>query len=288
MRRKKIGRTKLTYLSKILLFSVIILAITIMPIKLLVLSEEEKHKGNETSFRIDKKADKQEKISHDVEKPPIKEKITTSAFEKETTNKATQGKEKATNIVKGSSSEPKSNKNTPDNKTFFAKSVFVGDSITEGLSYCDYMNESNVVAEKGMTVAKAKKRVNDIVSPKPENIFIMFGMNDVLYGMSSEKFALSYLELIKMIKAKLPDANIYIESILPVEAKVEKKKPALNNRNIENFNRALIDMAKREDINYLNVASVVTKSSENLHEGDGIHYKYKFYDLWLEYIKNNI
>lgn len=139
-----------------------------------------------------------------------------------------------------------------------------------------------------MTVAKAKKRVNDIVSPKPENIFIMFGMNDVLYGMSSEKFALSYLELIKMIKAKLPDANIYIESILPVEAKVEKKKPALNNRNIENFNRALIDMAKREDINYLNVASVVTKSSENLHEGDGIHYKYKFYDLWLEYIKNNI
>ncbi len=286
MRRNKRRRTRLTRLSKILIFSVIVIGITIIPIRLLVLSKEGKPKDNKTSFQISKTEGKKENLSSNTVKPSTKDKTTTAAVKTE--NKKPQNQGKNTNVTNNSTNKPKSKKKTEDNKTFFAKSVFVGDSITEGFSYCDYMNESNIVAEKGMTVAKAKKRVNDIVKPKPENIFIMFGMNDVLYGMSSEKFAGSYLELIKMIKSKLPEANIYIESILPVEAKVEQKKPALNNRNIDNFNRSLIDMAKKENINYLNVASVATKSSESLHEGDGIHYKFKFYDLWLEYIKNNI
>lgn len=287
MGEKRRRRIRLTRLSKVLIFIVIISGAAFLSIKLSALSKEGNPKNNETALQTSKTVENQKSTSSINVKPSAEVKTTDTASKNNNTNASTKNPSKTTKVDSNSKSKLVSS-NTADNKKFFAKSVFVGDSISEGLAYCDYINDSNVVAEKGMTIAKVKKRVSDIVSPKPQNVFIMFGMNDILCGVTSDKFAASYLELIKMIKAKQPDCNIYIQSILPVDEWVSQKRPALNNRNIDTYNRALIDMAKKENINYLNVASVVKKSSESLHEGDGIHFKFKFYDLWLQYIKNNI
>ena len=173
-----------------------------------------------------------------------------------------------------------------DYKEVFKEDLFLGDSITDSLSFYEFIDETHVVAKFGLTCKKAKDEIESIVKVNPENIFIMFGMNDILTGEDSKQFANNYAELIHSIEEELPDANIYVQSILPVDSKVRNKKPLLTNENIEKFNQALMDMAKDENIEFLNIRTIL-ENNEDLLEPDGIHVKYKFYKLWLDYLIDN-
>lgn len=174
-----------------------------------------------------------------------------------------------------------------DYKSIFNGDVFVGDSISDGLAYYDFIDSSNVIAKLGFTLLKAENEVDKIASLKPKNIYILFGANDMDAKLSSEMFTQRYEKLIKGIKAKSPNSKIYVQSILPVSDKAVKSKPYLNSARINEFNNALKKMAKKENINYVNIASVFKDSNTDLHEGDGIHFKYQFYILWLNYLADN-
>lgn len=173
---------------------------------------------------------------------------------------------------------------------FFNKSLFIGDSITEGISAYGLLSNTNVLAVKGLTVLKAEKEIGTIAKRKPEKIYILLGSNDLLYGMDSEKFSSEYIEFIQHIKDKLPEAKIYIQSIFPVSKDVERKKPMLSNSRINEFNEALIKMAEEQDIGYIDVSSLLKDSNGILNKdytSDGIHVKYKFYSIWLDCVKRN-
>ena len=49
----------------------------------------------------------------------------------------------------------------------------------------------------------------------PEKIFIMAGTNDLVH-VSLEEYRRRYLLLISTIKESIPNATIYIESVLPI------------------------------------------------------------------------
>lgn len=174
-----------------------------------------------------------------------------------------------------------------DNKEFFKNAVFMGDSITESLDFYEFVDESCVIAAKGHTVIDAQADVDKAASLLPENIFILFGMNDLEMGIDGEQFANNYADFIHMLKEKLPEANIYIHSILPINEEVQKEDPLLANTRVEEFNNALINLAQKEEVNYFNIAPLL-KENKDLYEPDGKHTKYQFYELWLDYIKNNV
>lgn len=174
-----------------------------------------------------------------------------------------------------------------DYKEVFKEDLFFGDSITDSLSFYEFIDESNVVAKFGLTAKGAKDEVQNIVKINPKSIFIMFGMNDILTDEDSNQFADDYAELIHIIKEKLPNTKIYVQSILSVDPKVKDKKPLLTNENIDNFNQALKGMAKNEKVEYLNIRTIL-EENKDLLEPDGIHVKYKFYKLWLDYLIENI
>ncbi len=111
-------------------------------------------------------------------------------------------------------------------------------------------------------------------------------MNDILTFKDSEKFIMYYKELIDTIHNKLPNTTIYIQSILPVTPEVKSNKPSLTNENIDIFNHAIKKMAEEDNIEYLNIREILENNTE-LFEPDGIHVKYKFYELWLEYLTEN-
>lgn len=171
-------------------------------------------------------------------------------------------------------------------KGIFKDSLFIGDSITDSLSAYEVLDERNVIAKLGLTAVGAQKEVINIGEGNFSKVYILFGMNDILMGISDEKFTQNYMDLIHIIQKKLPNADIYVQSILPVSPKVQNKKPALNNLKIKEFNSALVRMCKDEGINYINLRPIL-KGKENLFEPDGIHLKYAFYKQWLNYIINN-
>lgn len=174
-----------------------------------------------------------------------------------------------------------------DYKDIFKNSVFLGDSITDSLSFYKFLEKSNVVAKFGLTAKKAVDEIPNIVNKDPKSIFIMFGMNDMIINDDSQKFKNDYLELIQAIREQLPNAKIYINSILPVDSKAKNKKSALTNENIDKFNEVLKKLSKDENIEYLNIASIFDDNTD-LFEPDGIHIKYKFYKLWLDFIIERI
>ena len=173
-----------------------------------------------------------------------------------------------------------------DYKEVFKEDLFLGDSITDSLSFYEFIDESNVIAKFGLTAKGAKDEVQNIVKINPENIFIMFGMNDIINNDDSNGFADDYAKLIHSIKEKLPNTKIYIQSILPVDSKAKDKKSALTNENIDKFNEALINMTEDENIEYLNIRAIL-EDNRDLLEPDGIHVKYEFYKLWLNYLIEN-
>ncbi len=217
----------------------------------------------------------------------FKESGTSEKKDKDTLNidKVNQEKNNNTNSSLNNSNQAK--KVEIDNKEFFKNAVFMGDSIAESLGFYEFLDESRVIAAKGHTVIKAQKDVDKVASLSPENIFILFGMNDLETGIDGQQFAKNYADLIHMLKEKLPKANIYIHSILPINEEVQKEDPLLANTRVDEFNKALINMAQKEEVNYFNIAPLL-KEHKDLYEPDGKHTKYQFYELWLDYIKNNV
>ncbi|MCY6484122.1 GDSL-type esterase/lipase family protein [Clostridium aestuarii] len=175
-----------------------------------------------------------------------------------------------------------------DDKVFFKDSVFFGDSITDSLSFYEILDESNVVGIIGILLSKAHTKIDKLVEKNPKNIFILLGANDLEDDISVNYFVDKYKELIHSIKQKLPDSKVYIQSILPVSEKVKEKKPLLNNLRINKFNEAIKNMTKEENINFIDLTSILKNTDKNLYEPDGVHVKYQFYKLWLNYLKNNI
>lgn len=171
-------------------------------------------------------------------------------------------------------------------KEIFKDSLFIGDSITDSLSAYEVLDERNVIAKLGLTAVGAQKEVINIGEGNFSKVYILFGMNDILMGISDEKFTQNYMDLIHIIQKKLPNADIYVQSILPVSPKVQNKKTALNNLKIKEFNSALVRMCKDEGINYIDLKPLLI-GKESLREPDGIHLKYAFYKEWLNYIINN-
>lgn len=266
-RKNAYKKRKLAVFSLALIVVFVILSIGIIPSK----GNSRKQKENSGNSIIESNHESIEIVNYEEKEIPLGNK---RPPRKE--NKKAKGEEKT--------SGRKAINKKASYREYFNDSVFLGDSITECLSYYELIKDSRVVSHKGMTIKKAYKRIDDVVKVKPKRVFILFGMNDMLMGMSGEEFSKNYSELINKIKERLPQAEIYVQSVLPVEGRIEKQRPLMSSARVEEFNNEIIEMAQREGVNCLNIASVLDKTDENLHEPDGIHYKYKFYELWLDYI----
>jgi hypothetical protein len=204
--------------------------------------------------------------------------------------KPTSNTETNTDTDTNTASNDKKNTSPEVDEEFFNKALFIGDSITEGISAYGLLDKTNVLAVKGCTILKAEKEIDTIVKRNPDKIYILLGSNDLLYGMDSEKFSSEYVEFIHHIKDKLPESKIYIQSIFPVSKDVENKKPMLSNSRIDEFNRKLKSMADQEGIGYINVEKLLKDDMGIINKdytSDGIHVKYKVYSIWLDYVKKN-
>lgn len=173
-------------------------------------------------------------------------------------------------------------------KEVFKNDAFIGDSITEGLSFYEFLNEENVYAKLGVSLSTAQKEIDNAAEQQPDNVFLLFGLNDVADpDMSEQRFAKSYKAAIISIKKQLPKSNIYVQSVLPVLSSATEKKPSLNNERIKKFNIELINLCKNENVTYLDISGLVSDNPK-LYQADGIHFMQQFYTSWLYYIQEKV
>ncbi len=178
---------------------------------------------------------------------------------------------------------------------FFNNTLFVGDSITTGITiYADsygYNMPANVLADKGYTIGKIMLRKDEIVAYNPERMFILVGSND-LNNVSPdiEKIATRYIQAVNELQASLPNTKIYIILTLPINTKYEQKASIRNDR-ITEFDKRLVQLCNEQGIYYIDMATSLKDSSGMLREeltSDGLHLKGQYYPYWYNLIKDVI
>lgn len=215
-------------------------------------------------------------------------KIEQTQTKSNTNNKQANYSSTSSNAVQVQSSTNTSAINT-NYSQFFKRDVFIGDSITQGISDYDFLDNANVYAKLGISLTGVDVQIAKAKKIQPQKILLLLGANDIENdGTTPAIFKERYRNVIRKIKTSMPNTKIYVQSILPVLPNAAKSDPLVNNTRIGQFNNAIAAMASEENITYLNIASLINDSNKNLYEPDGEHFKCQFYKLWLNYLEAKV
>jgi lysophospholipase L1-like esterase len=140
----------------------------------------------------------------------------------------------------------------------------------------------------GETSTGLLKRLNLFNQTKPETIFVMIGINDLIRGVEDSKILDNYRRIVTTLRASHPKSQIVIQSILPhggEEATWEGKQKllAIPNNRISELNQQLQNIATKEGIKYLDLQPLFADSQGNLRSDfstDGLHLSPQGYLVW--------
>ncbi len=182
-------------------------------------------------------------------------------------------------------------------KEYFSSSLFIGDSISTGLSLYGFLDQDNVFAQQGLAPSTALDAEIDgatlsdkIASFKPKKIFIMLGTNSVGYA-DNETLATSMNELVEKISG-LTTAKIYVISIPPVTLEAEQSdENALTKKDIDDYNEKLKTAVSGSGAAFIDLNSVLSNSDgyfdADYAEMDGIHFMGTTYEVMLSYLQKH-
>lgn len=165
-------------------------------------------------------------------------------------------------------------------KEKFANAVVLGDSIPHGFTEFDVLNASNVKAQIGAHLTQMDSQIEDAKAVSPLVVFISIGENDVTATEGdTELFIKQYTEVLDQISSELPEANIFVNSIFPVQQKAVDEEPFLED--IPAYNKALSELCENREIGFIDNTELV---QDQYYEPDGQHFKAEFYPIWAEHM----
>ena len=200
---------------------------------------------------------------------------------------------------------------------YLSKIVFLGDSNTAHLAHDSYTKIKGMVKSDQIWTGSGSTLMLDIgitgrnivfpetnesmtiaaaaAKKKPEIIIITLGYNGK--DLSDDEFTASYENLVKAIKEASPNTKIIAQSLFPVRKGTGVSDPERTNARVDVLNGYIKDIAKSQDIKYLDTQAILKDSSGNLkaeyssqggfsHE-DGYHLSDIGLKAVLDYIKTH-
>lgn len=167
--------------------------------------------------------------------------------------------------------------------------VFLGDSITYGGDWQQAFPKQKVVnlGYPGDSLVGMIDRISLVENVHPETVIIMGGINGLkYYGIdTSIKY---YTTLIQKLQDSVPEATIIVQSLLPIA--VEKEKNYGSNKNIEEFNSRLYELADEHRLKYLDVYRLYEENGciNTEMTTDGLHIKECAYLEWYNLLREVI
>lgn len=159
--------------------------------------------------------------------------------------------------------------------------VLIGDSITEAWMWqreADGYPFTRPVANHGVSwdvTEGAVARLPLVEPSNPDKIFIKIGTNDISLGVSIEDMAEDFDALLSRLRKQEPQAQIYVQSVLPREAdKLDK---------IARVNAMQAKLTKQYGGTYIELTSKFAAADGTLRAElteDGLHLNDAGYALW--------
>ena len=167
--------------------------------------------------------------------------------------------------------------------------AFLGNSITAGSDFQAFFFDKKIVnlGYCGDIIPSMISRVGMVKAVSPEKVFVMAGTNDLVH-VSIEKYIERYDSLITVLKKEVPNAKIYVQSVLPVNHKLRPDYPS--NKKIEDANREISMLAKERECEFINLYGLYVEDGEMREDltRDGVHLKKEAYNIWAKAIEKYI
>ncbi|MER3433119.1 MAG: lysophospholipase [Leptolyngbya sp. ERB_1_1] len=173
--------------------------------------------------------------------------------------------------------------------------VLAGDSLTlwfpQDLLPTDYTWLNQGIS--GETSAGLAKRLKLFDQAKPQAIFVMVGINDLLRGESDQEVLDAQEDTIKQLKKSHPKSTIVMQSVLPrakepITTANATKVEALSNDRIYQFNRRLAALANETRVEFLDLQPLFADKEGFLRSDlttDGLHLSTQGYLVWRSAIQ---
>lgn len=168
--------------------------------------------------------------------------------------------------------------------------AFIGDSLTEGGDFQKCFPEKRIInlGLGGDTIVGLTERVSMLAHSSPDKVFIMVGING-LTNMNRAICLKNYSILLTSVKTELPEAEIYVQSVLPISEEKEKEL-ICNNTTIKAFNKELKKLAEQNKMTYIDLYPVFVEDNQIKKDltYDGLHVNTRGYEVWMDSIKDYI
>lgn len=169
-------------------------------------------------------------------------------------------------------------------------SVLAGDSISLWFP-SELLPRERVWLNQGIsgeTSAGLLRRLDLFDKTRPETIFVMIGVNDLLKDVSDRTLLANQQEILRDLKASHPKAQIVLQSILPHAGDAatwegRDRLLAIPNSRIQELNSELEAIAREEGVYFLNLYPVFADADGNLrmdYSTDGLHLNPRGYEVW--------
>lgn len=173
--------------------------------------------------------------------------------------------------------------------------LFLGDSITDFYDLDKYYPDMPTV-NSGVSGNTTEDILKDMKKRayqyNPSKVFLLIGTNDLDTKHSKEDIVKNVEKIISELKENRPKAELYIESIYPVNPDVRRSKSGnRNNDDIKQINKELKKYCKENKINYINLYDLLKDENDNLKEEytkDGLHLSDEGYKVVTEEIKKKL
>ena len=167
--------------------------------------------------------------------------------------------------------------------------AFFGDSLTYGSDFHKCFKDKKIVnlGCGGDTIQDLINRTYLIKTVEPKKIFLLCGING-LTDLNIKKSAEKYEELIRKIKEIAPEAELYIQSVLPISK--SKERSICHNLSIIKFNTQIEDLAKKYSATYIDLHPSFFVNNELNPEftKDGLHLLPPAFVTWKNIIEKYI
>lgn len=173
--------------------------------------------------------------------------------------------------------------------------VFLGDSLTDFYRTHEFFIKSDIY-NRGIasdTTDDIIKRLEDnVLSIKPRKIFIQIGTNDLGNNKSVDYIVNNIDIIIEKIKSALPETEINIISLYPVNVNAIALSRIIvgrrKNSDINEINKKLISLCESKNITYIDVNSHLKDENGNLKKEytiEGLHISILGYSKITEILK---
>ena len=160
--------------------------------------------------------------------------------------------------------------------------IFVGDSITARGEWQEFFPDQ-VVLNRGIdsdVTEGVYNRLDTIIDKNPKVIYLMIGINDIRQGIDPSLTRQFYEGILEKLTRELPDSEINIQSVLPVNSST-----GIDNEEVQALNLSIKALADQYSLRYIDLYSLLVDEHNGLpanYSIDGVHMTGEGYQIWIQ------